>query len=259
VAPEPADLLAPLRDDPSRSGIFCDFDGTLADIVDDPERSRPVEGAVDVLADLARAYARVGVVSGRPAAFLVDHLGPATGAGDLLLAGLYGLEVVRDGEVTPSSEAREWRPVVEEATERTRSAAPRGINVEAKGLTLVLHFRGAPDLAADAEALAEQEAADTGLVVEAGRLSFELRPPLDTSKGTVVAEAAAGLAAACFLGDDTGDLTAFDALDDLAADGASTVRVGVRSAEAPDALLRRADLVVDGPTEVVALLRRLVP
>ena len=259
MAPEPAELFAPLRDEPSRAGIFCDFDGTLSDIVDDPEQSRPVDGAVDALADLARAYARVGVVSGRPAAFLFDHLGPATGAGDLLLAGLYGLEVVRDGEVVPSDEAREWRPVVEEATERARSAAPAGVNVEAKGLTLVLHFRGAPERADDARALADREAADSGLVAEPGRLSFELRPPLDTSKGTVVADAAAGLAAACFLGDDTGDLTAFDALDELAAGGASTVRVGVRSAEAPDELLRRADIVVDGPSGVVTLLRRLVP
>jgi trehalose 6-phosphate phosphatase len=79
------------------------------------------------------------------------------------------------------------------------------------------------------------------------------------SKGTVVAEAAAGLGAACFLGDDTGDLTAFDALDELASAAAATVRVGVRSEEAPEALLRRADLVVDGPHEAVELLRRLVP
>lgn len=259
MAPEPAELLAPLRDDPSRAGIFCDFDGTLSEIVDDPEQSHPVDGAVDALAALARTYAKVGVVSGRPADFLLAHLGPATGAGDLLLAGLYGLEVVRDGEVVPSDEAREWRPAVEEATAGARSAAPAGVNVEAKGLTVVLHFRGAPDLADDARSLAEREAEKGGLVVEEGRMSFELRPPLDTSKGTVVAEAAAGLGAACFLGDDTGDLTAFDALDDLADAGATTVRVGVRTSEAPEDLLRRADIVVDGPTEVVALLRRLVP
>ena len=268
MAPSRDELLDRLRADPSSAGIFCDFDGTLAEIVDDPEQSRPVDGAVDVLAALTRAYARVGVVSGRPAAFLLDRLGPdpsdehdPTDAehGTLLLAGLYGLEVVRDGEVVPTDEARRWRPAVEEAIARAREEAPEGLDVEPKGLSVTLHFRSRPELADDARALADREAERSGLVVGEGRQSFELRPPLPTSKGTVVAEAAAGLTAACFLGDDHGDLTAFDALDDLAEEGAATLRVGVQSAEAPDELLERADIVVDGPTEVVDLLRSLIP
>ena len=63
--------------------------------------------------------------------------------------------------------------------------------------------------------------------------------------------------AACFVGDDAGDLAAFDALDDLAATGVAVVRVAVTSAEAPAELLRRADLAVDGPAAVVELLRSL--
>ena len=262
------ELLDRLRADRSNAGIFCDFDGTLADIVEDPGESRPVDGAVEVLSALTRAFARVGVVSGRPAAFLLDRLGPAlddehdpTDAehGTLLLAGLYGLEVVRDGEVVATEEARRWGPVLEEAVARLEDEAPEGVSVEGKGFTVVLHFRSRPELADDARALADREAARSELVVGEGRQSFELRPPLPTSKGTVVAEAAAGLAAACFLGDDHGDLTAFDALDDLAQKGAATVRVGVRSEEAPDELLDRADIVVDGPTGVVDLLRSLIP
>ncbi len=266
--PSPDDLLAALRSDPSRAGIFCDFDGTLAAIVDDPADARPVEGAVDVLAGLARAYARVGVISGRPAGFLLEHLGPDPDArrdltdaehGSLLLAGLYGLEVVRDGEVVATEEARRWAPVFEDAIARLQDEAPEGVAVEGKGFTAVLHFRTRPELAEEARALAEREAERSDLMVNEGRQSFELRPPLPTSKGTVVADAAADLAAACFLGDDYGDLTAFDALDELGESGATTVRVGVQSEEAPDELLRRADLVVDGPAEVVDLLRSLLP
>jgi trehalose 6-phosphate phosphatase len=260
--------LAALRADPSRAGIFSDFDGTLAPIVDDPEQSRPVEGAVDVLAALARAYARVGVVSGRPAGFLLEHLGPDPEAardltdaehGKLLLAGLYGLEVVQDGEVVATDEARRWGPVLDEAIARLKEEAPEGVSVEGKGFTVVLHFRRHPELADEARAVAEREAERSDLEMGEGRQSFELRPPLPTSKGTVVADAAARLSAVCFLGDDHGDLTAFDALDDLAESGATTLRVGVRSEEAPDELLDRADLLVDGPTEVVQLLRSLIP
>ena len=50
-------------------------------------------------------------------------------------------------------------------------------------------------------------------------MSVELHPPVAVDKGTVLAELASGLAAACFIGDDAGDLPAFDALDELAEAG----------------------------------------
>jgi trehalose 6-phosphate phosphatase len=63
----------------------------------------------------------------------------------------------------------------------------------------------------------------------------------------------------CFIGDDVGDLPAFDALDHLAADGATTLRVAVQTSESDDEVLRRADLLVDGPAGALDLLRALVP
>jgi trehalose 6-phosphate phosphatase len=59
------------------------------------------------------------------------------------------------------------------------------------------------------------------------------------------------------VGDDRGDLPAYDALDRMAAQGVHALRVAVASDEAPAELLARADLVLDGPPAVVALLRRL--
>jgi trehalose 6-phosphate phosphatase len=68
-----------------------------------------------------------------------------------------------------------------------------------------------------------------------------------------------GLDAAVFAGDDAGDLAAFDALDRLRDDGAlsAAVRVAVRSDEVPAALVDRADVVVDGPAGLAALLAQL--
>jgi trehalose 6-phosphate phosphatase len=91
------------------------------------------------------------------------------------------------------------------------------------------------------------------------RKAIELRPPLRRDKGTALTEAAAGLDAACFLGDDRGDLAAFDALDRMAADGAHVARVGVRSPEMPEELAQRADVVVDGPQGALELLQALLP
>ena len=90
-------------------------------------------------------------------------------------------------------------------------------------------------------------------------MAVELRPPVPVDKGTVVEELCAGLEAAAFAGDDAGDLAAFDALDRLQRDGrlAHAVRIGVRSAEAPPELMARADVAVDGPAGLAALLAEL--
>lgn len=246
-------LFAPFWANPQRAGVFSDFDGTLAPIVDDPAQARPYPGAVDALDRLRRRFGRVGVVSGRPLAFLDDRLG---GHG-LTLSGLYGLET-RDGdELVPDDEAERWRPVVEDVIARTAETEVTGVHFEPKGLSVAVHFRTSPSAARAAEEWAEDEAARTGLVVHRGRMAFELRPPVPTSKGSTVAAMLDDIDAACFLGDDHGDLPAFDVLDELAARGGRAVRVAVGSDEAPAELLERADLVAEGPEQVVALLDRL--
>lgn len=245
------DALAPLLEAPDRTVILTDYDGTLAPVVDDPRRAVALPGAAEALHALTARFGRVAVVSGRPAAFLRDRLG--TG---LRLSGLYGLEeVADDGTVVVAAEAEAWAPVVGQAIDRAGAAL--GPLVEPKGLSLTLHFRTAPEREAEVRAWAAREAAGSGLVVRPAKASVELHPPVAADKGSVVTAAAEGMEAACFLGDDVGDLPAFDALDRLAAAGVRTVRVGVRTTEAPAALLERSDLVVDGPEGALAVLRHL--
>jgi trehalose 6-phosphate phosphatase len=256
ASPDPLPvLLAPFLARPDRAGILCDFDGTLSAIVDDPARARPVPGAVRVLGRLARDYRTVAVISGRPVAFLREHLG---GRG-LVLSGLYGLERLRGAQIEEVDGAGAWRPVVAEVAARAQGADGPGVDVEPKGLSVTLHYRNWPGRETDTRAWVEAEARRTGLVIHPGRLCFELRPPIERDKGSVVRELAAGLEAACFLGDDAGDLAAFDALDALERDGVFALRVGVRSTEGPAEILERSDVQVDGPAGAVELLERLRP
>ena len=51
----------------ARTVVGLDFDGTLAPIVDDPERAHIHPDAAAVLADLAPEVAAIAVVTGRPA------------------------------------------------------------------------------------------------------------------------------------------------------------------------------------------------
>src|SRR5947209_16385557 len=97
--------LAPLVADPAQAGVYTDFDGTLAPIVDDPDKACPLDGVAEALAALAVRYARVGVISGRPVRFL-QHAVAGPGVD---LWGEYGLERALGGEVRAADGAAQWR------------------------------------------------------------------------------------------------------------------------------------------------------
>ncbi len=256
----PEDFVAAFRAEPSMAAVITDFDGTLSPIVADPAAAVPLDGVVDALHGLAARYARVAVVSGRPVAFLRDRLElDSRPPSALVLSGLYGIERLEGGAYSVDETALGFRAAVEEVAMLADADAPPGVGVERKGLSVTLHVRTAVAEDRWARSWAESAATAHGLVVHEGRMSFELRPPVALDKGTVVRSLIEGMAAACFLGDDLGDLPAFDALSHLATStGATVVRIGVRSTEAPPALLERSDLVVDGPTGSLELLRRLL-
>jgi trehalose 6-phosphate phosphatase len=98
-------------------------------------------------------------------------------------------------------------------------------------------------------------AARTGLTVEPGRLVIELRPP-GTDKGTALKTLATERSprSVTFCGDDLGDAAAFGAVRALRASGIPGLAVCSGSAETAAELAAAADLVVDGPDGIVALL-----
>jgi trehalose 6-phosphate phosphatase len=256
----PADLVGRLHSwlaSPTTAGIFLDFDGTLAPIVAVPDEARPLPGVASTLGRLAVRYRRVAVISGRPLAFLAEHLGEGSGAVEFV--GLYGLErqVGSEGPVVVDAEARPWQAAVDAVAAAAQAAAPPGLRVERKGLAVTLHFRQAPDLAGWTASFAAEQAGASGLIAHPGKQSWELRPPGPTDKGTVVAELASGLQAVCFAGDDIGDLPAFAALTRFRAAGVDTLSVAVGSAETPAEVLAAGDVVVAGPAGVLDLLEAL--
>jgi len=245
--------LAPLIADPAGSVLLFDFDGTLSPIVDRPDDARPHDGVPDLLEQLAERYRTVGVVSGRPVAFLAEHL-PTS----LVLSGQYGLESLVDRVRADRAGVEPWRSVMAEATVRARLEAPDGARVEPKGLTLTIHYRGRPELVDDVTALAQAIATDTGLVQREAKMSVELVPPVDTSKADVVRQLAAGARAVLFVGDDVGDLAALQAVAELGHEGMTAVGLAVDTPELPDAVRAGADLTLAGPDAVPHLLLALL-
>lgn len=236
------DLLARLADDPARAGIFLDFDGVLAPIVDRPEDAAPPPEARPELERLVRRYALVAVVSGRAG----DDVRARVGVDDIVYVGSHGLEL--------DPRAERWRRVL--AGFAANAPWPQQ-DIEVKGLAVTFHFRSRPD---EREAVQElnriaEAAACQGLTARYGRKVLEVLPPIRSNKGTAVRALLEerGLRRALAAGDDTTDIDSFAALDDLEV----AVRVAVASAEAPSALLDAADLVLESTDEFLALLRRL--
>lgn len=252
--------LRPLRGRPAEAAILVDFDGTLADIVADPEDARPVAGAREALEALAPEYGIVAVVTGRPARLASELVG----AKGIWYSGLYGLE-----EIAPSGRVREVGdeaaadvpPHVHDLVEHAAESVPGSV-IEPKGATVAVHYRAADD---PEEARAQLFAA---LAVPAGVAGYELIEgkrvvelvPAGFPRKVGAVErllAMPGIHAAMFAGDDRPDVEAFEELDRWAERGFSVVKVAVASEEMPPDLLEFADVTVDGPQGMVRLLQGL--
>jgi trehalose 6-phosphate phosphatase len=239
-------LLASLRADPGRTGVFTDFDGTLSRIVDRPEDAEPVEGAEEVLEALAERFGLAAVVSGRSLEDLKTRIRPK-GA---VLAGAYGRER-SDRPMRRPTEGWETVAIAANATARTIP----GMHVERKGSGVALHFREAPSRADDVREAAETLATEFGLEIRPGRMVVELVTP-GPGKGEAILLLMSdhGLDRALVAGDDWGDLDAFRKLRQA---GMDVVVVAVVSEEAPPGLAEDADLVLTNPDEFVSFLQEL--
>ena len=257
-----AEGLRALLASPANALVGLDFDGTLSPIVADPALARPATGAVQVVRRLAGVAGTLAVITGRPAVTAVRLLGlDADAPANLVVLGHYGLQrwSAATGVVTVSAAHEAGVAAVRAALPGllASSGAPTGTAIEDKGDSLAVHVRRTADPEAALAALREplRGLADVhGLRLEPGRMVLELRPP-GIDKGVALESLATQRAAraVCYAGDDLGDLAAFDALDRLRGRGVRGLAICAGSAEVPE-LAARADLVVDGPAGLIALL-----
>ena len=237
---------------PSETVILFDYDGSLAPIVDLPADAVALPAAIDALRRLVGRVGRIGIVSGRPVAFLTERVAVP----DLVFAGLYGMELMVDGERRVDPRALAFADAVARAADEAETRMP-GVLVERKaGVSVTLHWRTNADRAGEVLEVAADLARRHGLAELPTRFAVELRPPVAIDKGNAVDTLIAGFRVAAFAGDDTGDLPAFDALARAVSDSRldRAVRIGVHSSEMPAALPAAVDGLVDGPYGLAQML-----
>jgi trehalose 6-phosphate phosphatase len=258
-----AAAVQPLRDHPARSAVLLDVDGTLAPIVRHADDAHVPEPTRVPLIAIARRYGLVACVSGRRAATArrIVSLGTITYVGN------HGAEILRGGstQVELDPEVAAWARRVRDFADGSWTDELHRLRVrtEDKDVIRAFHWRGAPDEAAAEAALRQvaERAEAEGFVAHWGRKVLEIRPPVEINKGRGVDRLLrdAGLSAAVYVGDDRTDLDAFAGLRALVAEGhlETAVCVGVASEETPPELAAEADLLVNGPNGVRALLEAL--
>lgn len=227
--------------------IACDYDGTLAPIVDDPARAHPLRPAIAGLRGLAALPdTHVAVVSGRS---LRDLAVLSRLPEEVHLIGSHGSEFEPDsvGKLTADQVALLHRLSGEMAV--IADAAP-GCSIEIKPSGVAFHYRRAADPVAGeaaAQAILSSLGAYQGVHVREGKCVVELSV-VDTDKGGALDRLRAMVSAdtVVFIGDDVTD-----------EDGFARLRgpdLGVKVGDGATAAVHR----VADPEEVAGLLGRLL-
>jgi trehalose 6-phosphate phosphatase len=248
--------------DPAGTLLALDFDGTLAHIVDDPTQAYAHENAIAALAHLGGVLGQVAIITGRPVAQALELGGfvGVPGLERLIILGQYGAE---RWTATDGRPATVDRP---DAIVRLNEVLPGWladhgadhVRLEDKGLAVAIHTRGIdPDVLKTLAAPLAELAATLGLAVEPGRQVVELRSAgIDKGQALTALVEEVGARHVIFAGDDLGDLPAYDAVDELRLSGLDGLLICSASTE-QDALVARADIVLDGPDAVAAWLEEL--
>jgi trehalose 6-phosphate phosphatase len=264
ITDEGRDALKAIVANPSGTLITLDFDGTIAPIVHDPERAHADPDAVAALSRLGPLVLGVVVITGRPArtAVRLGAFRKHQGLRRMIVLGQYGLERwdARDDRFGGQPEPPEIAEVEAELPGLLGGLGLSDARIEHKGRAIGVHTRELSDPGGAFTTLLPvlgELAAKHRLRLEPGKFVLEIRAD-GSDKGDAVRDIVAetGAEQIVFLGDDLGDLPAFDAVRDLRERGIPGLLICSASSE-QDALTVHADLVTAGPSGVASWLTAL--
>jgi trehalose 6-phosphate phosphatase len=249
--------------------VALDFDGTLAPIVDNPDVAVIHPDAPAVLVGLSAQVRAVAVVTGRPARQVLA-LGGLHDVGDeigesgreLVILGQYGNErwTSHARRVVSPKPPAGLASLIGDLPRLLRGADATDAWIEEKGLAVAVHTRRMADPRGAFDRLLPvlTDAAKTRhLTIEPGRMVIEIRSS-GMDKGVALHRLVEEYDArgVLFIGDDLGDVPAFEAVGELRRQGLTTLLV-CSGSEEESALRDLADLVVPGPDGVMTFLRQL--
>lgn len=226
--------------------VCCDYDGTLAPIVEDPAAARPLSEAVNGLRALAQLPATtVAVVSGRA---LRDLAALSRLPSEIHLVGSHGSEFDLDFVHGLDPAQRSLHEEIMEVCGDCVAEVP-GTSIEAKPASVAVHVRRA-DPAAGAELidrLVGQIGSLPGVTVKHGKAVVEFAVVAsDKAEAVKLLRHRTGATAVMFIGDDVTDESVFPTL--------AGPDMGIKVGEGETAAGHR----VEDPVEVARVLAEVV-
>lgn len=252
-------LLPVLRERPF--GLLSDIDGTLSPIVPRPEDAAVPEAIRALLGQLVAKGVKVALITGRS----LDTARRIIGLDQVGYAADHGLTLWLESREEAAPGLAEYEALARETEQELLAftEAIQGVQLENKGPLLTVHYRRAGDPARAREAVLdalEHSATARRFRVQEGRMVIELRPPLDTDKGTALGMLVQrlGLRGAVCLGDDITDIDMFATVRRLRSQRFAGASVAVASEEAAPQVAEAADYTLAGQERVEWLLTELI-
>jgi len=225
--------------------VACDYDGTVAPIVNDPMKALPLRETSVALRNLAALpQTEVAVISGRS---LRDLAALFRLPAEIHLVGSHGSEFDIGFALELDPQLRERHTDLINGLQSI-VATHDGITLEKKPASVAVHYRNVEpnDVDAALAALADLAESIGQVTVRHGKMVCELLlVPTDKGRALTTVRSNVGATAVLFLGDDLTDEHAFDTL--------AGPDVGVKVGEGPTI----ASFRVESPDEVAILLASL--
>ena len=252
---EVADLLKR-----GRIGLLSDLDGTISEIVPQPNMASVSPQIRSSLRELHFRLALVAIVTGR----LASQARDIVGIQELIYVGNHGLERMEKGRVSIVEEGRPFAHLLEKLMERVRERTrSEELTFEDKGSSFAVHYRLAenPAKARRLVVQAIRELAGHQVRLLAGKSVIDVLPPVNLNKGTAVMSLVNdfSLSGAILMGDDTTDVDSFRSARELPArQSFSNIAIAVVGPDSPPELEKDADFTLSSVSEVENFLAWLV-
>ncbi|MPY81018.1 MAG: trehalose-phosphatase [Actinophytocola sp.] len=226
--------------------VACDYDGTLAPIVENPDTARPLPESVGAMRSLAALHeTTAAVISGRA---LRDLATLSRLPAEVHLVGSHGSEFDIGFVHELDADARELHRKLEVELDRLVVGVP-GVSLEIKPASVAVHVRRAEpdDAQCVIDAVHDGPCRWDGVTVTDGKAVVELSVvPTDKGRALDILRHQVGATAAIFLGDDVTDEKAFARL--------SGPDLGVKVGEGESIAQYRIDTANDVATVLAFLL-----
>jgi trehalose 6-phosphate phosphatase len=241
-----------------RLGFITDMDGTISPIAETPEAAVVTARNRELLGTFVLMLPLVAVVSGRA----VRDLQARVAVPGVVYIGNNGLERWVGGGRVLNESVRQHRKALAAALDELRPNLTVGMWIEDKYATASINYRFTPqpETAADLLEPKVREVAERhGLAVKMGKRFFEIRPPLEVNKATVIAQMVEEnqLDAVLYIGDDLSDIEALQTVKKLRSnEGFYGVGCGVLHPEPEIAgpIQEAADVLIKDVADVEAFL-----